>query len=159
MTLKHHITITTALSLLLVFFWKNYWGVVLFWLGGIFIDCDHYLDYLRETGDLRPSLRRMEDMFLNVKQKKFYGILHSYELIILILCLNFFYLENDHLYGLLAGLASHIFLDAFFNPLKARFYFFLYRLNYSFDLEKCTGKNSINKTSSDRCDACPGNYP
>ena len=140
MTLKHHVAITTALSLLLGFFWKNYLGVVLFWLGGIFIDCDHYLDYIRETGELRVSLRRMEAMFLNMKEKKFYGILHSYELIILVLFLNIFYLKNDYLYGLLAGLASHLLLDALFNPVKARFYFFLYRLKYSFELDKCIEK-------------------
>jgi membrane-bound metal-dependent hydrolase YbcI (DUF457 family) len=137
MTLKQHVTITTALTLLLGFFWKNYLGVLLFWLGGIFIDVDHYLDYIRETGDVRISLSRMEEMFLNLKEKKFYGLFHAYELIIIGLFLNFFYVKNDCIYGLLAGLASHIILDALFNPVRARFYFFLYRLNHSFEIDKC----------------------
>ena len=71
MTLKQHATITTVLSLLLGIFWKNYLGVLLFWLGGIFIDVDHYLDYISETGDMRISLRRMEEFFLNLKEKSF----------------------------------------------------------------------------------------
>ena len=137
MTLKQHVTITTALSLLLGLFWKNYMGVMLFWLGGIFIDVDHYFDYVRETGDMRISLRRMEEMFLNLKEKKFYGLFHSYELIIIGVCLNFFYLKNEWFYGLLAGLASHLILDALCNPVKARFYFFLYRLNHSFEIATC----------------------
>jgi membrane-bound metal-dependent hydrolase YbcI (DUF457 family) len=144
MNLKKHVTITTVLSLLLGFFWKNYLGVVLFWLGGIFIDVDHYLDYIRETGDIRISLRRMEELFLNLKEKKFYGLFHSYELIIIGLFLNFFYIKNECLYGLLAGLASHITLDALFNPVRAKFYFFLYRLNHSFEIDKCVKQKNRN---------------
>ena len=136
MTLKQHATITTVLSLLLGIFWKNYLGVLLFWLGGIFIDVDHYLDYISETGDMRISLRRMEEFFLNLKEKKFYCILHSYELILIVLLLNFFYVKSEYLYGLIAGLATHIILDTLFNPVRARFYFFLYRLNHSFDIDK-----------------------
>jgi membrane-bound metal-dependent hydrolase YbcI (DUF457 family) len=117
---------------------------MLFWLGGIFIDVDHYLDYIRETGDIRISLRRMEEMFLNLKEKKFYGLFHSYELIIIGLFLNFFYLKNDCLYGLLAGLASHIIVDVIFNPVKLRFYFFLYRLNHSFEIDKCVEQKNRN---------------
>jgi len=144
MTLKQHVTITTALSLLVGFFWKNYSGVLLFWLGGIFLDVDHYLDYIRETGDIRISLRRMEELFLNLKEKKFYGFFHSYELIIIGLFLNFFYFKNEWLYGLLAGCASHLILDALFNPIRARFYFFLYRLNHSFEIETCVKQKSRN---------------
>ena len=69
MTLKQHVTITTVLSLLLAIFWKNYLGVFLFWIGGIFIDVDHCLDYIRETGDIRISFRKMEEMFLNLREK------------------------------------------------------------------------------------------
>jgi membrane-bound metal-dependent hydrolase YbcI (DUF457 family) len=144
MTLKQHVAITTVLTVLLGFFWKNYLGVLLFWLGGIFIDVDHYLDYIRETGDMRISLRRMEEMFLNLKEKKFYGLFHSYELIIIGVCLNFFYLKNECLYGLLAGLAVHLILDALFNPVKARFYFFLYRLNHSFEIATCLKQKNRN---------------
>jgi membrane-bound metal-dependent hydrolase YbcI (DUF457 family) len=136
MTLKQHVTITTVLTVLLGFFWKNYSGVVLFWLGGIFIDVDHYLDYIRETGDMRISLSRMEELFLNLKEKKFYGLFHSYELVLVGLFLNFFYIKSEWFYGLLAGLGTHLILDALFNPVRARFYFFLYRLNHSFDIDK-----------------------
>ena len=144
MNLKKHVTITTVLSLLLGFFWKNYLGVVLFWLGGIFIDVDHYLDYIRETGDIRISLRRMEEMFLNLKEKKFYGFFHSYELILIGLFLNFFYVKSACLYGLLAGLGTHIILDALCNPVRARFYFFLYRLSHSFEIDKCVKQKKGN---------------
>ena len=141
MTLKQHVTITTVLALILGIFWKNYLGVLLFWVGGIFIDVDHCLDYIRETGDLRISFRKMEEMFLNLKEKKFYGLFHSYELILTVLLVNFFYVKSEHLYGLIAGLATHLTLDALFNPVKARFYFFLYRLSHSFEIEKAVKKN------------------
>jgi len=144
MTLKQHVTITTVLTVLLGFFWKNYLGILLFWLGGIFIDVDHYLDYIRETGDMSISLSRMEDLFLNVKEKKFYGLFHSYELILIGVCLNFFYLKNAWFYGLLAGIAVHLILDALFNPVKARFYFFLYRLNHSFEIATCVKQKNRN---------------
>ena len=136
MTLKQHMTITTVLTVLLGFFWKNSLGVLLFWLGGIFVDVDHYFDYVRETGDVSISLRRMEELFLNLKEKKFYGLFHSYELVLIGLLVNFFYVKSEWFYGLLAGLGTHLSLDALFNPVRARFYFFLYRLNHSFDINK-----------------------
>jgi len=132
MTFRQHVTITTGILLLLSCFWKNYWGLLLIWLGGIFIDVDHYLDYVKETGDKRISLRRLEDYFYNLKEQKLYCIFHSYELMILLFIINFFYLKHHYLYGLLAGLAVHIILDAIFNPVKIQCYLFLYRLKHDF---------------------------
>ena len=136
MTLKQHATITTALSLLLGLFWKNYMGVMLFWLGGIFIDVDHYLDYVKGTGDVRISLKRMEKFYSSLQGYKFYCFFHSYELIVLLSLLNFFYLKKDYLYGLLAGFVVHIILDVVFNPVKIKCYLFLYRLKHSFEADK-----------------------
>ncbi len=136
MTFKQHVAITTGLTLLLSCFWNNYLGVFLFWLGGIFIDVDHYPDYVKGTGDTRISLKRMEEFFLNLQEKKFYCFFHSYELIVLLSFLNFFYLRKDYLYGLLAGFVIHIILDVIFNQVKIQCYLFLYRLKHSFEADK-----------------------
>jgi hypothetical protein len=87
---------------------------------------------VKETGDKRISLRRLEDYFYNLKEQKFYCILHSYELIGLLFFINFFYLMHDYLYGLIAGFAVHIILDVIFNPVKIQCYLFLYRLKHAF---------------------------
>jgi hypothetical protein len=108
-------------------------GVMLFWFGGIFIDVDHYLDYVRGTGDVRISLRKMQKFFSSPQAKKFYIFFHSYELIVLLCLLNFFYLRKDYLYGLLAGFVVHIILDVVFNHVKIKGYLFLYRLKHSFE--------------------------
>ena len=74
MTFRQHVTITTGLSLLLSCVWKNYCGLLPFWLGGIFIDVDHYLDHVKERGDKKISLRKLEDYFYNLKEKTFYCV-------------------------------------------------------------------------------------
>jgi hypothetical protein len=136
MTFKQHVTITSVLAIILTVLWRNYFGSLLFWLGGIFIDLDHYLDYIKETGSTRVSFKKMEDMFLNIKEKKFYGVLHSYEVLVILFFVNFFYFEKGYLYGLLGGLSLHILLDVIFNPVKIKGYLFLYRWKHSFEVDR-----------------------
>jgi len=48
--------------------------------------------------------------------------------------LNIFHFDQAAIDGLLAGCAVPITLEELFNPLRARNYFSLYRLNHSFEI-------------------------
>lgn len=141
MKFKYHFTVTTILTCILLYFYRNYIFVFCFWLGGIFIDIDHCFDYIRETGDAKITLQKMEKLFCLYQEKKTVIFLHSYEFFLILFLINYFVIKIDFIYGLLAGFITHIFFDILSNPVKIKAYFFLYRLKHSFDKNKILNLN------------------
>ncbi|HOK40691.1 MAG TPA: hypothetical protein PLD27_06595 [bacterium] len=136
MTFKKHFFLSSVFSIVIFFIKKDLHFSLAFLIGGTFIDIDHCLDYVRETNDYFITLKKMENLFLNFKEKKATIIFHSYELFLILFLLNYFLWNYNFIYALLSGFLFHIILDLIFNPVKFQSYLFLYRLKHSFKKEK-----------------------
>jgi len=140
MTFKQHLSLTTGLTLLTLPFLEDRLCALFFWFGGIFIDVDHCVDYVRERGRFTFNLSAMEGFFFNLQVKKLYCVLHSYELLVALWCINFFFFHSSYGYSLLLGCVVHLVADSIYNPVHWKSYFFFYRLKHEFALEKLLQK-------------------
>jgi len=110
-------------------------------LGGVFVDIDHLYDYLVLSGE-RFSLKAFFSWFNDVRWERIYVLFHSYELYTL-LVLFAFWLRNDILTGLAAGIGIHFIMDqiAVLKPingvrLSRLFYFLSFRCTSNFERKK-----------------------
>jgi hypothetical protein len=136
MKFRNHFFVSSIISVIIYYFYKNYAYTISLLLSSVFIDLDHCYDYFRETGDYKISLKKMEKLFYAYDYKKATIILHSYELIFIFFIINIFLFHSIIIYGIISGFLLHIILDIIFNPVYAKAYSFFYRLNHSFVKEK-----------------------
>lgn len=104
---------------------------------GIFIDLDHYIDYVIEDGvgfnpkKIYSAFKQGPDYF-----KKLTLILHSYELMI-ILWIAIFILDLNIVWKCAAiSFSLHLFIDQIANPVMPLTYFFLFRIANHFETKK-----------------------
>jgi len=112
-------------------------GVAWFLIASIFIDIDHYIDYVRERGstlDLGKVYRCLK--YGHMKFKKMMIILHSYELLIALWLVVFLFDPNIMWKYAAAGLTLHLFIDQLSNPSLSFAYFFWFRAVNKFETKK-----------------------
>ena len=126
-----HIAISLGVSYLVSRFFESIPAFFITFIGGVFIDLDHLVDYsLNHTGTL--DLKKMYDKFMTLDLKRFYLVLHSYELVF---CLWFYisiFKPNILWTAFATGYTSHIILDQLTNPIKVQGYFLSYRIYKKF---------------------------
>lgn len=114
------------------FYFKSVECAVVSFIAGVAIDVDHLIDYYsghKFSFDLMDIYQTCLDMRL----KKFYLILHSYEIII-VLWLAIIILNLPDIWKAAAiGLTQHVILDNITNPIKRMGYFLSYRALKNFD--------------------------
>ena len=100
-------------------------------LSGIFIDLDHLLDFL--VFEKNPfNLKAFLSWCYQIKGRKAYLVLHSYELYLLLLITASLF-PGAIFTGLLLGVGLHLFLDQVGNKnLHKYFYFLTYRYKVNF---------------------------
>ncbi len=116
-----------------VAYWSKSWAAS--WacfLGGIFIDLDHCLDFYLAKRRNPFKYRELSNFSLREKDGKLYLIFHSYEL--LTACWLWTWYGNPPMVwlGFLIGGTIHVIADQVTNPLKPLAYFFVYRLKQRF---------------------------
>jgi hypothetical protein len=113
-------------------YFKSFECAIASFISGIAIDIDHLIDYYSGHGfslDFIEIYRTCLDMRL----KKFYLILHSYEILIL-LWMAIIILDLSIVWRAVAiGLTQHVLLDNITNPIRGLSYFMTYRAAKRFD--------------------------
>lgn len=104
---------------------------------GIFVDLDHYIDYVRENGvSFNPKKIYSTCKYGHIYFKKLTLVLHSYELII-ILWIAIFVLDLNIVWKCAAiSFSLHLFIDQIANPVMPLTYFFLFRIANHFETKK-----------------------
>ncbi|HCJ67313.1 MAG TPA: hypothetical protein DHV62_08340 [Elusimicrobia bacterium] len=134
MKLPEHIGISFSLSTISFALTKNYLFALSSFLSGVFIDLDHFFDYFKSEGikfDLHDFFHRCE----NYRIKKFYLLLHSYEIILLFGLIVSLTSYNSLTLGIFLGFSQHLLLDQISNGAHPLGYFFIYRWLNGFSSE------------------------
>ncbi len=113
------------------FLTKSVYSATACLLTGVFIDLDHIPDYLLYS-KFKFSINDFFETCNNYKLKKFYLILHSYE-IPAILWIIYITGNNTVLLGFNIGYTIHLLVDQFGNFSKPFTYFFTFRLIKKFE--------------------------
>jgi len=134
MRLHHHTAISLTISGLLYIIFRS-WGLAASSLvAGIFIDLDHFFDYLYAHG--RPF--RIKDFFRvcnNCQFNRIFLFLHGWEWVALLGMAAWLTNWNPWVTGTLIGFGQHIVLDSFYNASGFRSYslFWRWREDFVFD--------------------------
>lgn len=123
-----HCICAAVFSSVIYYSTRNLWWVVIFILGSVFIDVDHFLDhflYYRKVSNLK-------DFFSNgyLRSGKVYVIFHSWELVGLL----FLAAKLANSFGLVvfaAGMSAHLFIDNIQRE-NLMAYFLFYRIKHGF---------------------------
>jgi hypothetical protein len=144
MKLPVHLATSTIVSTFFYFVTKSFTVAVVSFLSGIFIDLDHLIDYFYTEGKIRIDIKDFFYKCENFKLKKAFLFLHSYEIIVLLVVLNFLFSESKFILGFTIGYMTHLLLDISYNfslnILRGKDKYFLYFLTYrilkKFELKK-----------------------
>jgi len=100
-------------------------------IGGIFMDIDHFLDYV-VTHKKVCDYKELKRYCLNDRAGNMYQIFHAYELLALLWAIIYFW-QLDYLWiGFVIGMSIHLLLDQLINDIYPLTYFGLYRCSQGF---------------------------
>ena len=115
-------------------------------LSGIFIDIDHVFDFLVFSGE-KFSFKNMLSWCIEGRWNKIVLIFHSYEILIF-LSFIIYYFPDNILVGILLGSGLHLILDQIgnysfnkYHKLSIWFYFLTFRIFSGFRKEKLIRSN------------------
>lgn len=114
MKLSHHIAVSSVISCILYILFKSWGLTIASFVTGIFIDLDHYIDYLIDRG--APfNIREFFHSIYEETLKKIYLIFHGWEWSIILLLLGWSSGWNHWIVGVMIGYGHHMVLDALLN--------------------------------------------
>ena len=135
MKLKQHITISLFLSAFLLVVSKSWIIFTASLISGVLIDIDHVLDYFLGFRK-RFRVKEFFDACYNGKILFIMVIFHSWELLALLSICAFAMRWNPWIIGITIGFTQHVVVDQVFNKPNKWSFFFLWRLNNSFNAKK-----------------------
>lgn len=135
MKLKNHFILSLFISSLLYSITRSFSITIASFISGIFIDCDHILDYWREYG-LSLNIRHFFESYKTCEFRKLLLIFHAWEWVILWGIVAWF--NNWHFVttGVFIGVLHHLIADQITNPSKIFGYFFFWRMFTSFECDR-----------------------
>ncbi|MBN2120855.1 MAG: hypothetical protein JW734_07370 [Candidatus Omnitrophica bacterium] len=116
-------------AVLIYFFYKNPFYILSFFIGSIFIDLDHFIDYFLYYG-FRFNLRK----FVGVEylaSGKVYMFIHSWEILIILLSVSLIF-RLDYLFFFSIGMSIHLLIDTF-HEIRPLFYSIFFRMHKKFN--------------------------
>ncbi len=134
-----HVIASGFISALVWVFFKSFGCAVVSFLSGILIDSDHIIDYYANHG-FTFKIKTMYYACVDIKLKKVYIILHSYELIALLWVLICLFSLSNIWKAFAIGLTQHLIIDQVTNPIKKPGYFLTYRIINGFKREHIINK-------------------
>jgi len=144
MRILGHTAVNLTIGAILYNYRPSIAGFLWFLIAGIFIDLDHYIDYVRERG-ISFDFKKVHD-FIKDGYKHFEKLtllLHSYELLILLwILIAIFNLNIIWRYAAM-GLTVHIFTDQIANPIVPLGYFLWFRIANNFEAKKLFTKRGV----------------
>ena len=114
MKFSHHVAVSTIISSILYVLFKSWSLTIASFLSGIFLDLDHYIDYLCEYGS--PfNMKKFFNCIYKENLKKIYLFFHGWEWSIFLLIMSWMSDWNHWIVGVMIGYGHHMVLDALFN--------------------------------------------
>ncbi|MCM8760987.1 MAG: hypothetical protein NC938_00625 [Candidatus Omnitrophica bacterium] len=129
-----HIAASGIISIAVGIYFKSIGCAAISLAAGVLVDADHFIDYYT-SHPFTIRIKYIYNACEEIRIKKLYVILHSYELV-LILWLAIFALSlSDYWKAAAIGLTQHILFDQFTNPIGRLGYFVIYRMIRGFKKE------------------------
>jgi len=113
---------------------------------GVFIDVDHYFDYIKHTG-WNLNLKQFFYLSYGGKLDRFYLLFHGYEYLLLLTAIIVISDFNPLIIAAAIGYTQHLILDQIFNQVKPLAYFLIYRLKNRFS-KQCFLKEDFHSSLS-----------
>jgi len=137
MKVSGHTVISLTVGGILYYYSHYLAGFLGLFLAGVFMDLDHYIDYVREKG-ISFNYKNVYGICKNGDKhfKKLTLILHSYELVIFFWLAVVFFKLDVIWYYIGIGLTLHIVVDQITNRVMPLGYFLSYRFANDFDAKK-----------------------
>ncbi len=146
MKVSEHIGVSFSLSTMVFALTKNYLFALSSFLSGTLIDFDHFFDYFKSAG-IKFNLNDFFNRCENLQIEKIYLLLHSYELLLLLLLLTHLTSYNSVIIGILFGFSQHLLLDQIFNGVRPLGYFLIHRWRNGFSSEYIFNNNNAQQPS------------
>jgi hypothetical protein len=140
MRVEHNITVSTIISGLMYTIIKSWELTIASFIAGIFIDLDHFIDYLIKHG-LRFNTNEIYDFFYKEQHKKITLIFHCWELLIALAIAAKLTNFNPWFTGVLIGYRQHTITDYFFNKTSFWSYSLIMRWKIKFNPELVFPRN------------------
>jgi hypothetical protein len=132
MKLSHHVASSALVAGILYLIFKSWSMTLSCFLSGIFIDLDHFYDYIREFGF--PF--KVKDFFKAAYYSEIFLcilVLHSWELLFPLGIIAWFTHWNPWITGVFIGFSQHIILDMLYNNEGFQTYSFIWRWKHNFE--------------------------
>jgi len=134
MKVRYHIAASGIISSVVYFTTNSPLNAAASFLTGVFIDLDHFVDYYLNCG-ISYNFNEIHDAIYNLRLKKIYVFLHSFEILFMLWLLIFLIPLKSVYLALAIGFTQHMLFDLICNPVNARGYFLSYRLKMGFKRE------------------------
>ncbi|MBN2453336.1 MAG: hypothetical protein JXB40_03640 [Candidatus Omnitrophica bacterium] len=132
-----HLIASGIVSICVGAWFRSIGCAIISFMAGTLIDLDHLIDYYASFGftlNIKDIYRACHD----VKLKKLYLILHSYEILILLWAVIFAFGLSKYWIAIAIGFTQHIFIDQITNEVNPMGYFLAYRFSKKFKKEDIT---------------------
>ncbi len=136
MQLHHHTLLSLAASAAVYLVSRSFAAGLACFLSGIFIDLDHFLEYFYYFGLRRFSVRSFFQAANEHVYRKFFLLLHSYELAGVFWILSLAVIRRPWAWGFSLGFTLHIIADQIYNPCRPASYLLAFRLRHRFQGER-----------------------
>ncbi|MFC1666402.1 hypothetical protein ACFL0P_00830 [Candidatus Omnitrophota bacterium] len=132
-----HVAISLTGASIIYSYTHSLAGFLGFLITGIFVDLDHYIDYIRERG-LSFNLIKICSTFRReyMSFKRLTVFLHSYELLALLWTAIFIFNLNIVWKSAAISFTLHLFIDQISNPVAPLAYFLWFRIMNNFETKK-----------------------
>jgi len=105
-------------------------------VGGIFMDIDHFFDYCLHHKKVICSFKELKDYCFHEREGKMFLVFHAWEIICILWIIVYYFQLGLFWIGLLLGMSAHLFLDQVCNDWQEKThllaYFGFFRLKHGF---------------------------
>lgn len=144
MRISYHIVISLVVSVLIYGLLRSIAGALVCFVTGVFIDLDHFVDYLLNYGP-HFRLRHFFRAFRYEVLENIFIFLHAWEWTLVMLVILWLVDWKPVAVGLFSGACIHLLLDDLFNTHSPLAYFLLYRLAHRFSARRFYGTREYQK--------------
>ena len=131
---RYHVVVSFAISSAVYVFFNSLSAAISSFLAGVFIDIDHYLDFVFQYRSL--NIKKFFGVFMPCPViAKCYLLLHSFELLIVFWFIVYKFELGLFWIGLVIGMTQHVIFDQLRNK-YARPYFYFITTRYLLGFKK-----------------------
>jgi len=154
MKISQHIAVGVAGSLPVFLLTRSYETTITFFLSNSLIDIDHIIDYWYDYG-FNLSRRRFLKACSHAGFTHFFVLLHSFEVLFVILLALFIFRNNSscipYILGIFLGFSTHLVSDIIYNKgIKLKYFFIFNRYARGFKLDNIGDRELLSEKRKER---------